>query len=142
MYQDFLLRLKNHLLAQILGLEYVGDDKDFTSAERNVITLVNNRMYRHKVIRINYTTYDLRHEQDSLNPRTHADIMVLSHEDDDTHPYWYARIIGVFHAAVQFRGLPSHPAIEPEVRNIDFLWVRWFGRDLTHKSGWKAKRLH
>jgi hypothetical protein len=20
--------------------------------------------------------------------------------------------------------------------------VRWFGRDLTHKSGWKAKRLH
>jgi hypothetical protein len=24
---------------------------------------------------------------------------------------------------------------------MEFLWVRWFGRDLSHKSGWKAKRL-
>jgi hypothetical protein len=69
--------------------------------------------------------------------------MVLSHEDDEcVHPYWYARIIGVFHARIQFTGLVSHPTIEPEVRNMNFLWVRWFGRDLTHKSGWKAKRLH
>jgi hypothetical protein len=100
-------------------------------------------MYQHHVLRINYTSYDLRREQDSLNPRTHADVMVLSHEDDEcAHPYWYARIIGVFHASIQFTGLVSHPAIEPEVRNMNFLWVRWFGRDLTYKSGWKAKRLH
>lgn len=25
---------------------------------------------------------------------------------------------------------------------MDFLWVRWFGRDLTYKSGFKAKHLH
>ena len=43
------------------------------------MTFVGNR---HKVIRINHTTYDGRLNQDSLNPRTHADFMVLAHEDD------------------------------------------------------------
>ncbi|KIN94623.1 hypothetical protein M404DRAFT_167813, partial [Pisolithus tinctorius Marx 270] len=30
-------------------------------------------------------------EQDTINPHTRADIMLLSHETDDCcHPYWYA----------------------------------------------------
>lgn len=66
--------------------------------------------------------------------------MVLGHEDDDTHPYWYARILGVFHANVIHRGGDA-PSFEP--RQMDFLWVRWFGRDPNnYRSGWKAKRLH
>jgi hypothetical protein len=143
--QDFLPQLKNHLLARIIGLNSAGEEPemDFTSAERNTITFVNNRLYRHKVLRVNYTTYDLRREQDSLNPRTHADIMVLSHEDEDSvHPYWYAHIIGIFHTVVYFKGLESYPNIESGMRQMEFLWVRWFGRDLTHKSGWGRKRLH
>jgi hypothetical protein len=136
-------RLKNHLLNRILQKEYDGDEAEFTSAERNSITFVNDRIYRHKVLRVNYTTYDLRRDQDSLNPRTHADIMLLSHEDDENaHPYWYARVLGVFHTTVQFRGLASHPEIEPDTHHLEFLWVRWFGRDLEHRSGWKFKRLH
>jgi hypothetical protein len=105
--------------------------------------LVNDRIYRHKVIRVNYTTYDLRREQDSLNSRTHADIMVLSHEDDEAngHPYWYARIIGVFHALVSYRN-PAVDSSSYDPIQVDFAWVRWFGRDLSHRSGWKAKRLH
>jgi hypothetical protein len=133
-------RLKNHLLSRILQLDYDGDETDFTSAQQNTLTFVNNRLYRHKVLRVNYTSYDLRRNQDSLNPRSHADVMVLSHEDDESgHPYWYARVVGVFHATIQFKGLASHPAIKADVRNMDFLWVRWFGRDLHHKCGWKAK---
>ena len=136
-------RLKNHLLGRILKLEYDGDETEFTSAKRNSINFVNNRIFRHKVFRVNYTTYDLRREQDSLNLRTHADIMVLSHEDEDSrHPYWYARVIGVFHALVQFKGLSSHPTIEAGAHQMEFLWVRWFGMDLAHRSGWRAKRLH
>jgi len=60
-----------------------------------MVTFLNNRIYSHKVLRVNYTTYDMRREQDSLNPRTHPDIMVLSQEpkmhEDGTpeHPYWY-----------------------------------------------------
>jgi len=140
-WQDFLPRLKNHLLARILEREYDGDEITFTPAERNTLVFVNNRIYRHKVIRVNYTTYDLRRAQDSLNPRTHADVMVLSQEDEDgnPHPYWYARIIGVFHTLVQHVGPLSH---SDEPRRMEFLWVRWFGRDLTCRTGWKAKRLH
>jgi hypothetical protein len=141
--KDFTPSLKYHLLARILGLDYDGDEIEFTSAQRNTITFINNRLYRHKVLRVNYTTYDMRREQDSLNPRTHADIMVLSHENDaSAHPYWYARIIGIFHVMVHFSGLSSHPGIEHGARQMNFLWVRWFGRDLTYKSGWKARRLH
>jgi hypothetical protein len=141
--QDFVPWLKNHLLARLLKIDYNGDETDFKPEERNSFIFVNNRIYRHKVFRVNYTTYDLQREQDSLNPRTHADIMLLSHEDEESaHPYWYARIIGVFHATVQFKGLSSHPEIEPGLCQMEFLWVRWFGWDPTHRGGWKSKRLH
>jgi len=139
--QDFIPRLKDHLLARLLDHTYEGDEIDFTDSERETVTLVNNRIYRHKVLRINYTTYDLCRAQDSLNPRNHADVMVLSHEDEDgdPHPYWYARILGVFHAQVRHIGPRSKSTA---VHRMDFLWVRWFGRDLDYKAGWKAKRLH
>ena len=42
------------------------------------VKLINDRIYRHKVLRVNYTTYNVHRDQDSLNPRTHGDIMVLS----------------------------------------------------------------
>ncbi|KZT04778.1 uncharacterized protein LAESUDRAFT_657134, partial [Laetiporus sulphureus 93-53] len=61
------------------------------------------RMYFHSVLQLNYTTYDLRRTQDSVNPRTHRNIMVAAHEEDDLfssaaneHLYWYARVIGIF----------------------------------------------
>ncbi|KAG0691971.1 hypothetical protein DFH29DRAFT_818501 [Suillus ampliporus] len=69
--------------------------------------------------------------------------MVLSHEDDEanSHPYWYARIIGAFHALVYYCDPAGNPSSYDPVQ-VDFAWVRWFGRDLSHHSGWKAKRLH
>jgi hypothetical protein len=69
--------------------------------------------------------------------------MVLSYEDDpaNSHPYWYARIIGAFHALVYYRDPTSNLSSYHPVQ-IDFAWVRWFGRDLGHRSGWKAKWLH
>jgi hypothetical protein len=85
----------------------------------------------------------MRRAQDSMNPRTHADVMVLSHEDEENekkrHPYWYARIIGIFHANVRHVG-PMSKCSDPRKR--EFLWVRWFGRDMKYRAGWKARRLH
>ena len=79
----------------------------------------------------------MRREQDSLNPRTHANVMMLSHdEDSDRHPYWYARIIGLFHAVVR------HPSsINPII--LDVAWVHWYGKDpdSSYQSGWKAHHL-
>lgn len=123
------------MLGRILEREYQGDDTPFTDEERATLKFVNNRLYLHKVLRINYTSYDMKREQDSLNPRTHANIMMLSH-DDDRHPYWYARIIGLFHVVVR------HPSsINP--LKFDVVRVRWYGRDpdSNYQSGWRTRRL-
>ena len=60
---------------------------------------------------------------------------MLAAEDED-HPYWYARIIGVYHAIV------SHPELA-EPTPMNFLWVRWYGLDPDprYRFGWKARRL-
>ena len=112
-----------------------GVQKDqFTDEDRQHIDIVQNVIYSHKVLRINYTTYDMRRDQDSINPRTRSDIMVLSQDEEDPHPYWYARVIGIYHAIVRID--KRHPVV------VDFLWVRWYGLDTEYRSGFQAKRLH
>lgn len=66
--------------------------------------------------------------------------MVLAHEDGDdaTHPYWYAWILGIFHASVLHTG-PKSTNTEPQA--MDFLWIRWFSRDLSFPSGWETRQL-
>lgn len=93
----------------------------------------------------------MRRAQDSLNPRTQADVIVLANEDADalpeyatgtTHPYWYARILGVFHTLVRYNTPSESGAHSMSVLNrVDFLWVRWLQRDTTYASGFAAKRL-
>lgn len=133
--QGFLDQLKDHLLSRILQVSDDGDDRMFTAQERLQLVIVGGRIYQHKVLRINYTSYDMHREQDSLNPRTHANVMLLSH--DDAHPYWYAQILGVYHAVVR------HPSLAAPV-SINFLHIRWYGSDpdMRRRSGWKARRLH
>ena len=82
----------------------------------------------------------MRRAQDSINPRIpgHGDIMVLSPENDteneDPHPYWYARILGIYHCNIHYRK-------SPEPQQMYFLFVRWFGRDTEPVPGWKVKCL-
>ncbi|KAJ7085599.1 hypothetical protein C8R44DRAFT_901648 [Mycena epipterygia] len=153
--ENFLSNLRKHLLSRLLGLPYDGDEQEFSPQELMDVTIVGDRLYTHKVMRVNFTTYDCKEIKilsmfefgsalpiTTINPRTHSDLMVLAHEDDmasEAHPYWYARVIGIFHAEVRHVG-PRSKSRKP-VR-MEFLWVRWFGRDLSYKAGWKAKRLH
>jgi hypothetical protein len=101
-----------------LGRDFDGDEQAFSDEEWASVIFVNNYIFHHKVLRVNYTTYDMRRGQDSINPRTHADVIVLAHEDDDPennlkpHPFWYARIIGIFHAQVRHVG-PNSTSKEP-----------------------------
>ena len=102
--------------------------------------IVNDRIYRHKVLRVNYTSYDVRRGQDSMNPRTHADIMMLAPEDTaEDHPFTYARILGVFHCDVIHNINSPHP---PVAVPLSFIWVRRFRLDRSFKGGFKRKRLH
>ena len=86
----------------------------------------------------------MRRCQDSINPRTHPDIMVCSAEDDpynQGHPFWYGRVIGIHHvwvsrtASIGFG--PSTPT-----QKVEFLWVRWFELDISAPGGFRARRLH
>lgn len=97
-----------------------------------------------KPLRINYTTYDMRRDQDSLNTRNNADIMVLgceNEENPDAHPYWYGRIIGIFHAYIDYQGPGSRSS--EDFQEMEFLWVRWLGRDLSddYHEGWMSRCL-
>ena len=95
-------------------------------------------MYSHDTLRVNYTTYDAQRAQDSINIRMHPYIMVLAHEDeeeDNQHPYWYAKVLGIFHVNIT-------TSDQTTTRRMEFLWVHWFGRDPDHRGGFETRRLH
>jgi hypothetical protein len=137
--QNFLPKLKDHILEQLLGIPE--NENEFSDADRATITFKNNRIFEHKVVRLNYTTYDMRRNQDSCNPRTHADIMTLSADPNDRmeNPYWFARIVGIYHTEAVYRKPLSRTA---ESHTIDFLFVRWFGHANEQKHyGIRFKRM-
>ncbi|KAF7359835.1 hypothetical protein MVEN_00708900 [Mycena venus] len=137
--KDFRSKLQEHLLGRLLHPNWSGDGTEYSSQERSRLLIVNDRIYRHKVLRINYTSYDIRRGQDSMNPRTRADIMMLAPEDaTDGHLFSYARILGVFHCDVLLNDNGTHSNPVP----LSFLWVRRFRLDHSYKGGFKRKRLH
>lgn len=101
-----------------------------------------NRIFKHKTMRVNFTTYDVRRAEDIINPRTRqSNIMVLNPEISTTtpseaYPFWYARVLGIFHTNVVYMGQGNrnlHP------RRMEFLWVRWY--DLKKAGSWVPLRL-
>lgn len=126
--KGFIPKLKDHILGRLIHSKYEGDTYgDFTDAERNSVRIQGDRMFRSRSMRINYTTYDIRRDSDTINPRTYPDIMVKSPETGPrAQPYWYARVIGIFHAMVS----SSHQEVQNRsLRQMEFLWVRWFGME-------------
>jgi len=79
-FQDFIPRLKDHLLSRLLDNEYDGDEQEFTSEQRNTVCFMNNLncILQPKRFQVNYTTYDIHREQDTLRPGHGAFIMMLS----------------------------------------------------------------
>ncbi|KIO11154.1 hypothetical protein M404DRAFT_127497, partial [Pisolithus tinctorius Marx 270] len=125
---DFLHDLKDHILACLLGSE-TPDNKEqvFMQTQRNALLIIKSCLYQHKVLHVNYTTYDLCHTQDSINLCMHPHIMVLSHESDENpHPYWYAHVISIFHIEVQYDGPELSDCL---LKCVDMLWVQWFACD-------------
>ncbi|KAI0064190.1 hypothetical protein BV25DRAFT_1800682 [Artomyces pyxidatus] len=109
-----------------------------TDAERehaaNCVFFKSDRMYEHRTMRINYTTYDVRRGQDIIHSGTsNRDIMVLSphvaNEDSSVppvHRFWFGRVLGIYHVNVVYTG-PG--MVNFSSRRLYFLWVRWFQYD-------------
>jgi hypothetical protein len=125
-----MVKLKHHILRRMRqGLDRLDDDTIYSAEERSKLHIRGNRFFEHKSIRINYTTYDVRRDYDSIT-QLHPDIMLLSNEDISEgsgapiHPFWYARVLKIFHVFVSDMG-----SGRDKLERMDILWVRWFGLD-------------
>ena len=128
--------LKNHLLSRLLGLDYDGDEWSFTSEQRSAIHLTNlYSVVESKLLHINYTTYDIRRDYDTIRP-SRGDIVMTSSRDQD-HPFWYAQVIRAWHIQAHFcpagAGYSKH--------KMEVLWVRWLGIDHAHRWGFKEGHM-
>ncbi|OCB88193.1 hypothetical protein A7U60_g4712 [Sanghuangporus baumii] len=133
--QTFRGDLRTHLLGRILKRE---EYADLTPGELGGLHIRHDKLYWHKVIQINYTTYDLRQKQDTCNPSTHPDVMMLAPEVDALHLYMYARIVRLFHVKVAYNG-PGRQL--QDYKRMNVAWVRWFQYDSSSRFSLKEKRL-
>ena len=156
-YKHFILKLRAHILPRVAIVhQETNSQATLDSTTLNLLDVLNetilqsppsqlnhilfkgDKVYRHRLLRVNYTTYDLRQEFDSINPRTdHRDIMLLS-GSDGSHPFCYARVLGIFHANIIYTGPGSK---DFRSRQIEFLWVRWFEVIQDHSSLWEQQTL-
>ena len=63
--------------------------------------------------------------------------MTLASDDNPAHPFWYARVLGIYHAEVIDARIKS----SSRSRRVEFLFVRWFGLEEGWDSGWDDCRL-
>ena len=116
---------------------------DHDNPEYDGIHFKGNRLYQHNIMRINYTTYDVRRAQDTISPKTdQRNVMFLSFNEFDPsrHQYSYARVLGVFHVYIVYTG---RGMLDYNARRMEFLWVRWYEvvDDCNVQAGWKSARL-
>jgi hypothetical protein len=149
-------KLRLHFLPRILKELQTRDDSSTdridalpspNDVDLNSVLFQHDRIYNHSILRVNYTTYDVRRSQDVVNGSTsHNNIMVLADPNDDndstssnsTQSFKYGRVIGVHHVNVIYTG-PGMRDYQP--RRIEFLWVRWYRNVGVIKTGWQARKL-
>lgn len=152
--QNFSRQLVDHIMLQMDERYAYGDDwytkLDFKS----------NRIVTHRKAQLHYTAYDVSRVRDIVRPhffysksgcvrRGHVSkttVMVAASDEDrriDGHPFWYARVLGIFTVAVRLRSSQGTLSGEQPApyRSIDMFWVRWFGRDLDGAGSWENRRL-
>ncbi|KIM56162.1 hypothetical protein SCLCIDRAFT_29860 [Scleroderma citrinum Foug A] len=127
---DFIPKLKCHLLPRILAIHGCTPESSSTSQPMtDQVLFKDSHIFQHKVLHVNYTTYDVHHNQDIFNPGSdHCDLIMLatpgSDEEPETqHHFCYARLISVYHANIHFIGPGSKDYLP---RQLDFIHVWWF----------------
>ncbi|XP_006456659.1 hypothetical protein AGABI2DRAFT_122544 [Agaricus bisporus var. bisporus H97] len=109
--EGFYHKLIDHFLNRLLL-----DGLQITAEDRTKILLLESSIFAHKVLRINFTTYDNRRDQDSINPSTYSDIIMLHFNSNRSRKH--------------------------ELHRMEFLLVRWYDVDSGAHAGFAAKRLH
>ncbi|KAI0691872.1 hypothetical protein C8T65DRAFT_745363, partial [Cerioporus squamosus] len=122
--KNFYHQLKSHLLGQLEDCGLLIADGlqpgEFSFQQQSRLLIWKEAIFWHEVLHLNYTTYDLRCSQDSVNPKNHGDIMLLADNSDTpgAHPFVYARIIRIFHINVRLDDSPMQ-----DFEQMDILFV-------------------
>ena len=111
----------------------------FTSEERNELRFLNpDRIVESKIVRINYTGYDIRRAHDCLRTDLSSFLMTLSREEDpECHPFWYCQLLKAFRIDVSY----SPGGVSGPKEMMEVLWVRWLGIDPDSKWGFRQCTL-
>jgi len=98
------------------------------------VFIKDDTLYEHPILTIDYTTYDLKRERDSihLNFGNQA-VVVYSPTSRDGEPWLYAYVVAVYH-------LFASTAANPEPKRLEFPWVRWMQRDPLQLRGPNASQ--
>jgi len=85
-------------------------------------------MYKHKIMHINYTSYDIHRDEDIVytGTRGHCNnvmVLALAHIWLYGHPFWYAQVLGIYHVNVICTGEGNANFLP---HRLEFLWVRWY----------------
>lgn len=70
-----------------------------TGGDWEKVLLKHNRIYAHRTMRVNFTTYDIRRGDDAINthgPRCNAMLLnPTTTSAESEHPFLYAKVLGV-----------------------------------------------
>jgi hypothetical protein len=134
--QTFVSSLKQHLLPRFIQLARP-DLKDpalgafVKSQDWSHLVLKNDRLYTHQILRLKYTTYDTRRDEDIIHLDTPQCNLMLHNPEysykskNPKHPFRYCKVIAILHADVTYVGKLG-PRLLTHHR-LNFLWVRWYG---------------
>lgn len=101
-------------------------------ADRNStepIFIQNDTLYKHPILTIDYTSYDLKREQDIIHLGYGREgIMVYTPTLGGNEPWSYANILAIYHIIVR-------TASNPEPKRLTVIWVRWMECSASSLSG-------
>lgn len=139
--QGFVPKLREHLLPRIgpalfdrqARLASTGDSGSVHPQpllDPSWIHFKDYRIFSHKIMRVKYTTYEVRRDEDVIHINSDGcNIMVRNPEHDDnphTHPFLYAHVLGIYHAHVSYAGELAVGIRDLHPIRLEFLWVRWY----------------
>ena len=94
----------------------------------------DDTLYKHPLLTINYTTYNLQRDKDSIYLKFgNQGVLVYSPTSQDVEPWLYAHVIAVYHVFVS-------SAADLEPKHLELLWVRWMQRDPSQLQGSNTSR--
>ncbi|KAB5588477.1 hypothetical protein CTheo_8081 [Ceratobasidium theobromae] len=139
--KDFYIKLERHIAIR-LGTRLSEDASTSGSSSQTLppsaprVIFPTLKLYEHAALRSNFTTYDVCRSHDTISPKTsHRFVILPNTESDIRHPFWYARVLGIFHIDAR----EATAGFRRPTQRFDFLWVRWLGE--SKWGGWARHRL-